>query len=74
MPEAATGTPVFSRREDAEMSTPIYSVDAATALIDEIDRVFKDLQKTDKMGDYVKFDTVADMIIDIRNKAVKLKV
>ena len=39
-------------------------------LVNEIDRVFSDLQKLNKMGDYVKFDTVADMILDIRSKAI----
>lgn len=41
-------------------------------LIAEIDLAFSNLQNTDRMGDFVKFDKVADLILDIRSKAVKL--
>ena len=50
-------------------ATPAFDLQS---LITEIDDVFARLQSTEKMGEYVKFDAVADLILDIRQKASRL--
>ena len=50
-------------------ATPAFDLQS---LIAEIDDVFARLQSTEKMGEYVKFDAVADLILDIRQKASRL--
>ncbi len=47
-------------------------INGIESLIEEIDRVFAALQTKDKMGDYVRFDAAADLILDIRCKASTL--
>lgn len=47
-------------------------INGIESLIEEIDRVFAALQTSSRMGDYVKFDAAADLILDIRCKASTL--
>ena len=51
-----------------EQATPVHN--DIVELLDYIDDTFVYVQEVERHGDYVKFDILCDIVLDIRQKAL----